>query len=69
MDQAYPIASPVNVIVRRLQIDPVVASNLRAFLEFIATFGQDEAERLNFSSLPNNVLRQFLANIASIVTV
>lgn len=65
-DQAYPIAAQTWIIAYTKQDDPAKAENIRGFLTFLLTEGQEMAPSIDFAPLPDDLRQQALANIAKI---
>lgn len=64
---AYPIAAPTWILVYVEQPDQATADNLKAFLEFLLTTGQESAESVDFAPLPQSLAAKALAQLDEIV--
>ncbi len=60
---AYPIAAQTWILVYKAQSDPAKAQALKAFLGYVLTDGQDEAESVDYAPLPEALRTQALAQL------
>ncbi|MEO6126444.1 MAG: phosphate ABC transporter substrate-binding protein PstS [Ilumatobacteraceae bacterium] len=65
-DEAYPIAAQTWIIAYTTQDDPAKAENIRGFLTYLLTEGQDMAASVDYAALPDSLREKALANVAKI---
>ena len=65
-DEAYPIAAQTWIIAYTTQDDPAKAENIRGFLTYLLTEGQEMAPSIDFAPLPDELREMAMANIAKI---
>ena len=63
---AYPISSPTWIIVYQAQSDPAKAATLKAYLQYILTAGQKQAQPTGYVGLPAKLQQQAIDQIAKI---
>ncbi|HRE03051.1 MAG TPA: phosphate ABC transporter substrate-binding protein PstS [Ilumatobacteraceae bacterium] len=64
--EAYPIAAQTWIIAYTTQDDAEAAENLRGFLTYLLTEGQEWAPEVDFAPLPEQLRQQALENVAKI---
>jgi ABC-type phosphate transport system substrate-binding protein len=65
---AYPIASPTNIVVLRCQGSQCQVDELKNFLFFVATTGQASVEGLGFGRLSKAIINQYMNNLSLLST-
>ncbi|MDQ3574255.1 MAG: phosphate ABC transporter substrate-binding protein PstS [Actinomycetota bacterium] len=65
--QSYPITAPTWILVYKNQLDKNKGEALKAFLRFLLTDGQEQAERVDYAQLPPPVKEKALAQLDNIV--
>jgi len=63
----YPIAAPTWILVYKQQPDQKAVDNLKGWLEFLLTTGQESAETVDFAPLPERLLTKARAQLDDIV--
>lgn len=67
-DGAYPITAPTWMIVLMDQSDEAATTNLKAYLEYILTAGQEQAKTLLYAPVPEDLAKKAIAQIDQITT-
>jgi phosphate transport system substrate-binding protein len=65
-DAAYPITSPTYLLVRTSYADPTTAANVKGFITFLLTDGQDLAQDLSYAKLSSDLRAKALAQLDQI---
>lgn len=60
---AYPITAPTWILVYQQQPDAATLANLKGFLTYVLTTGQDGAASVNFAKLPSALATQALTQL------
>jgi ABC-type phosphate transport system substrate-binding protein len=60
---AYPMASPANIVVRCCQFSKCQVIELRKFLYYLATVGQGNAEQFGLAQLTPEIVSQYIKNL------
>jgi phosphate transport system substrate-binding protein len=66
-DAAYPITSPTWILAYTNQSDHAKGTDLKAFLQFIYSDGQDMANGVNYAKLSDTIKQQAVAQIDKLV--
>ncbi|MFZ4515382.1 MAG: phosphate ABC transporter substrate-binding protein PstS [Acidimicrobiia bacterium] len=63
---SYPITAPTWLLVYQTQPDANTLANLKGFLTFLLTTGQESAAAVNFARLPGDLDRQAIAQLSQL---
>ncbi len=66
---AYPIANPTNLVVRSCLQTSCEVRELREFLYYLATIGQDTAVNAGLGALTTPILAQYIKNLSLLRTI
>lgn len=62
----YPITAPTWILVYQNQADATTLANVKGFLNFVLTKGQDGAASVNFAKLPATLQQQAVAQLGQL---
>lgn len=61
--EAYPITAPTYLLVRTTYADQATLDNVKGFITYLLTEGQDLAETVSYAKLPDELREQALAQL------